>query len=173
MSTTYRYAFPLKNEVEATLIFDAESNEHTLNYSYEFTKRDGRKAVLTVKQRVHVNYVEGKIAPVLNVTYEIINHENAGKQEFLGVDISQDHRVFLELSYKRDKGGSDYVLDEIRKGITLIYSAQDKSENELVKPIESPLNILTSIANDYGEYLIPLCMGNDGKNIVVSESQVQ
>jgi hypothetical protein len=173
MQTTYKYTFPLKNEVEATLIFDAESNEHTVNYSYEFSKLEGRKPVLTVKQRVHVSYIDGKLSPIINVTYEIINHVNAGKREFLGVDISDDHRVFLELSYKQDEGESEYRLDEVRKGINVVYSAQDKNAGDLMKPIDSPLNILTNIVNDYGEYQIPLCMGSDGESISIKSSQVQ
>jgi len=151
----YRYSFMLPHEVKASLIFDSMSSSHTINYEYSHVELDNDAPVYTVKQKVHVNYKKGELTELINVSYEVFNHSKAGKQFFLGVDISKDHHVFIDIDYKRTADGK-YSISEIRKGISVIYS-EGGSGADLMSLVVSPLNIATVLSAPGYSVKVPIC----------------
>ena len=154
----YRHKFTLDNNVKLQLIFDNQSHSQRAIYYHQVHKREGRLPIITLKQYAYVDYNKGIMSDKLNLTYEVINHQNRGVSFFAGVDISKDSQIFLDINYLRNSEG-DYVIDEIFKGAQCIYDAKENQDTStLIKPAESPLDILTIIKPTYGSISIPLCL---------------
>lgn len=168
----FKYKFNLENGVKAALIFDSHCSEQSvINYDYNYTKMKGRRNVeLVIEQNVHAHYIEGIITDNFNVTYHIINPSNLGKIYFLGVDISTDSKVFLDISYKKNELG-DFCISEIRKGIQLIYSADSNDDKSILSQIVSPLDIETVIKNKSGYFEIPLAMSDSEDRLFITVNE--
>ena len=168
----FKYKFVLPNNVTASLIFDSSSTSSQINYDYEYQVAGERRnrSKLVVKQRVHLNYQAGVITDTLNVSFEIINPENKGKEFFLGADISPNSHMFLDIDYKRN-GDGNFEIFEVRKGVTLLYSSDENEKNQLIKIAESPVDIETIIECKYGKFDIPLAMSDAKERLFINISE--
>lgn len=164
---SYCFELTLKENVKFKLNF-GEGQSQRATYFYQLhQKLDRRTPLLTVKQYAYINYDHGRITDKLNLTYEIINHQNKGVKFFAGVDISENSQVFLDIVYQYNQHGY-YVIHTIHKGINCIYDASEpEQENALMQAIESPLNIMTVIEPKYGSISVPLCLTDDEKEVFI------
>jgi hypothetical protein len=170
----FKYKFELKNNVKASLVFDSHNSaESHINYDYSYTKTKGRRDVeLIVEQRVHAKYSNGVLKDVLNVTYNIINPKNLGREFMFGIDVSTNSKVFLDINYTRNLDGN-YAINEIHKGSLLIYSATENNDTGLLNTVESPLDIETVIVNKHGCLNVPIAMTESDERLFIDISEKQ
>jgi hypothetical protein len=164
----YQHTLTLEDDVKLMLKHDSLTHTQKAIYTHEsFKGQNKRRPTLTIKQRIVIDYDKGIMADNINITFEITNHENRGKEFFLGVDISKDSKVFLDINYQ--KKDDNYVITEIHKGASCIYS-ESENKDSLMIPAQSPINILTSINIKYGELNIPTVTSSESYGIKIPVS---
>lgn len=155
-----KYQLNLENDVTFTFQYSPISCEQTLSYAKEMHEmKDKRNRLLTIKQVAIIDYNNGTIADEFNLTYEIINHENKGKEFYLGIDISANSHIFIDITFIRKE--DHFTIKTIHKGVTCLYDIEDETDLSLMKPVNSPINIPSNIEIKYNQMEIPFAY-NDG-----------
>lgn len=155
------YRANLRLSSDATLtMYMFSHKEHRWIYEYTHAIREGRVVVLDNKQKLVVNYTYGDISTDVVLSMNITNYKRRGKEFFLGVDVSENSKLYIEFHYK--KIGDTLKLARIEQGAFKIFDLENSAG--IIKPVNFPYTVMDKIPLYHGYYPVPFMRldGGDG-----------
>lgn len=164
MENTNNYSHTLKvsesSSIKTSFFPVCESQKIQFKSLCIFNKFEG----VRIDTNITADYQKGLLTS-MSIQHTIINANKAGKKFLLGIDVSDDHQVHLDLNYIVQ--GTSLKLKEFAKGATVLFREDDKSSHGLLYQIVTPIPLFSDYEAEFGEYNIPYLTDVNERQIVI------
>lgn len=140
--------------------------EHRWIFKHEFIKSERKelstKVTIANDSRLYVNYEKG-LAKDVKLSMNIRQPQKMGKKYFLGVDISEGSKLYLEFLYeKKDQLYNLTSIDMGSHGIIDLTKEKDSlvKQQEFMFPVANPIE---REFDGFGDYRVPFLKNNGEK----------